>query len=217
MIDRISTLLFGDDTTHPLELDESEHRDKQVELDAKREQLATDRDRLKEKHENLKQQYMDAREAGNEDAAETALREAEAVNDRLETVEGKLDVVDQMSQTVSNFLNVYEMRELRDDRYWERLMELDREELVEMFSQEKLTIEEMTQRLDTAGVAARDVVDSFSASTDRLHGNSQLRDEWDAEFERERTTEDESLDPEAVFDDLDGDLDDDDVSDLRLS
>ncbi|TKX73716.1 hypothetical protein EXE46_13040 [Halorubrum sp. GN11_10-6_MGM] len=217
MIDRLSTLLFGDDTTHPLELDRSEHRDKQVELNAKREQLSTDRDRLKEKHENLKQRYMEAREAGDEDAAETALREAEAVNDRLETVEGKLDVVDQMSQTVSNFLNVYEMRELRNDRYWERLMELDREELVEMFSQEKLTIEEMTQRLDTAGVAARDVVESFSASTDRLHGDSQLRDEWDAEFERERTTEGESLDPEAVFDDLDGELDDEDVSDLRLS
>lgn len=217
MIDRLSTLLFGDDTTHPLELDESEHRDKQVELNAKREQLATDRDRLKEKHENLKQQYMNAREAGDEDAAETALREAEAVDDRLETVEGKLDVVDQMSQTVSNFLNVYEMRELRDDRYWERLMELDREELVEMFSQEKLTIEQMTQRLDTAGVAARDVVESFSASTDRLHGDSQLRDEWDAEFERERTTEADSLDPEAVFDDIDGELDDEDVSDLRLS
>jgi phage shock protein A len=217
MIDRLSNLLFGDDTTHPLELDESEHRDKQVELDAKREQLAADRDRLKEKHENLKQQYMDAREAGDEDAAETALREAEAVDDRLETVEGKLDVVDQMSQTVSNFLNVYEMRELRDDRYWERLMELDREELVEMFSQEKLDIEEMTQRLDTAGVAARDVVESFSASTDRLHGGSQLRDEWDAEFERERTTEEESLDPEAVFDDLGGDLDDEDLSDLRVS
>lgn len=217
MIDRLSTLLFGDDTTHPLELDQSEHRDKQVELNAKRERLSTDRDRLKEKHENLKQRYMEAREAGDEDVAETILRKAEAVNDRLETVEGKLDVVDQMSQTVSNFLNVYEMRELRDDQYWERLMELDREELVEIFSQEKLTIEKMTQRLDTAGVAARDVVESFSASTDRLHGSSKLRDEWDAEFEQERTTEEESLDPEAVFDDLDNDLDDEDVSDLRLS
>lgn len=217
MIDQLSTLLFGDDTTHPLELDESEHRDKQVELDAKREKLTADRDHLTEKHDDLKQQYMAAREAGNEDAAEAALREAEAVNDRLETVEGKLDVVDQMSQTVSNFLNVYEMRDLRDDRYWERLMELDREALVEMFSQEKLTIEDMTQRLDTAGVAARDVVESFSESTDRLHGGSQLRDEWNAEFEQQRGTADAAVDPESIFDDLDGELDDEVVSDLRLS
>jgi len=217
MIDRISTLLFGDTTDHPLELDKSEHRSKQVELNAKRDQLTTDRDRLKEKHAELKQRYMDARDAGEEDAAEAALREAERVNDELETVEGKLDVVDRMSQTVSNFLNVYETRDLRDDRYWERLMELDREELIEVFSQEKLDVEAMTDRLDTAGVAASDVVDSFSSATDRLHGGSQLRDEWDAEFESRRSTVGDGPNPEAVFGDLNAELDDEDVSDLRLS
>jgi len=216
-ITRLGQLLFGDSTDHPLELDKSEHRDKQVELDHKRDQLSTKRDRLQERLDSLRSEYMAAKDRGDENEAETALREAEQVEDRLETVEGKLDVVDQMSQTVSNFLNVYEMRELRDDRYWERLMELDRDELIEMFSQETMSTEEMTQRLDTAGVAAEDVVSSFSAATDRLHANSDLRDEWEAEFESRQSTDDTVPDPEAVFGDLDDADVDDDLSDLQLS
>ena len=217
-ITRLGQLLFGDSTDHPLELDKSEHRDKQVELDHKRDQLSTKRDRLQERLDSLRSEYMAAKDRGDENEAETALREAEQVEDRLETVEGKLDVVDQMSQTVSNFLNVYEMRELRDDRYWERLMELDRDELIEMFSQETMSTEEMTQRLDTAGVAAEDVVSAFSSATDRLHANSDLRDEWEAEFESRQSTDDTVPDPEAVFGDLDDtDVDDDDLSDLQLS
>lgn len=229
---RLAELLFGQNRTqHPLELDKETHREKQVELEAKRDSLTGRRDELQDHLDELQQRYMDAREAGDEDTAEEALREAERVEERLDTVQGKLDVVDQMLQTVSNFLNVYEMRELRGDQYWGRLMELDRDELVDMFSEEKVTIKQLTQRLDTAGTASSDVVSTFNESTSRLHGSSDLRDRWDEEFADERQSGKESLsDPEDVFEDLEGmetqeessaeeelDLDEDDISDLRLS
>jgi phage shock protein A len=208
-------LLFGNDSRHPLELDESTHREKQVELQSKRESLTTRRDRLREKKAELKDRYQQARDNGDETTAEEALRKAEEVDDELETVEGKLDVVDQMSQTISNFINVYEMRELRDDAYWDRLMSMDRDELVRVFSEEKISIEEMTKRLDTAGTAADDVVSTFSESTDTLHGQSELRSEWEEEYEDGRS--EDLADPNEIFDHTDSSSDEEFTDDLQLS
>lgn len=211
----IRELLFGNDSRHPLELNKSTHREKQVELQGKREDLINRRDRLKNKKAELKQQYEQARDNSNETVAEEALREAEKVDDKLDTVEGKLDVVDQMSQTISNFINVYEMRELREDTYWDRLMAMDRDELIQIFSEEKVSIEDMTQRLDTAGTAASDVVSTFSDSTDTLHGQSQIRSEWEKEYEDNQS--EELADPDEIFGDTDSSSDRDVTEDLQLS
>lgn len=217
---RLADLIFGnDEESHPLELDKKEHLDKQVELKTKRKKLTTKRDNLQKKKKQLQQEYAEARDRNDEQAAEDALREAEEVDDRLETVEGKLDVVDQMSQTVSNFVNVYEMRDLRDDQYWQRLMSLDRDELVEAFSEERYTIEEMTDVLDVTGTAANDVVSTFSESTDQLHGESSLRDEFEAEYQTSKTSETSTPDPTEIFGDPDADSIDEEeyTDDLQLS
>jgi len=212
MIDRISELLFGEEEQHPLELSRDEHRKKQIELREKRDRLRDRKKQLEEKLNKKKEAYFDARDADKESRAEQLKRDAENVKNELETVQTKLDTVDQMLTTVGNFLNVYELRSLGEDEYWERLREMDRQELIEAFSEEKMEVEDLIGRVDTAATAGESVIEDISSQTESLHSSSDLG--WEEEYEQ-KESDAEELFPEEV--EGGKELEEEDLDDLQLS
>jgi hypothetical protein len=213
MIQKLGKLLFGDDAQHPIELPSDEHRQKQIELREKQKRLRSEKQQLQDQLDAKKQEYFDARDAGDNKRAEELKRDAEDIRSDLQTVQGKLDTVDQMLTTVGNFLNVYELRELGEDEYWEQLRALDRDELIEVFSEEKMDMEDLIGRVDVAATAGEDVIENVSEQAEQLHSSSNLN--WEEEYERQQQSTREE-DPFAVSEDTSG-LNDDDLDDLQLS
>jgi len=215
MFDKITTKLFGDDDEHPLELEKEEHRKKEIVLNDKQKQLRDRADNLETKLATTKEKYTNERDQGNETAAERLLRDAEDIKDELETVQTKLNAVDQMLNTVRNFQNVYELRELGEEEYWKRIRKMDRTELVELFSKEQREVEDMLSSLSDIGTVSRSTISDLNRESDQLHAGSSLN--WDEEYGQE----DSNTTPEEpnVFsaDARDTDPDGQDFDDLNLN
>ena len=206
--------MFGDDNRHPLELSQDEHRKKQIELRDKQKRLRNKKVDLQERLEAKKEANFEARDAGNESKAEQLKRDAEDLKNELETVQTKLNTVDQMLTTVGNFLNVYELREVGEDQYWQRLRDMDRNELIKAFSEEKKDVKDLLDQIDTAATAGQGVIDDLSSQTDGLHRSSDLG--WDEEYEASKN---ENTEGDVFSTDVGstGSLNDDDLDDLQLS
>jgi hypothetical protein len=209
MFDRLTDLLFGTETRHPLDLSRDEHRRKQIELEEKQADLRERKRELEAALEEKKQAFFDARDAGDDQRAEELQRDAEDIKTSLETVQAKLDTVDQMLTTVGNFLNVYELQAFEQDRYWERLQELDREELVKEFSKAKLEIEDLVEVVEASSTASKGVIDDVADTTSQLHATSDL--DWDAEYEARQEASNRS-ESESVFDDIETDTEGSDAA-----
>lgn len=216
MINKLTSMLFDDEDTHPLELDKEDHRKKEIELNQKQQELREKEDELEAKLEAAKQEYFQERDKGNEKAAERLQRDAEDIQDNLETVRTRLNAVDQMLNTVSNFQNVYELREIGEGEYWTRIREMDRSELVNLFSKEKMKAEEMMSSLSDIGTTSKETISDLNEKSSRLHSSSSLG--WEEEYERDenKTTADE---PEVFSTDVskNSELDKDDLDDLNLN
>ena len=213
MIRKLGKLLFGDDAQHPLDLSRDEHRQKQIELREKQKRLRSRKQQLQDQLDDKKQGYFDARDAGDEQRAEKLKRDAENIQKDLQTVQAKLDTVDQMLTTVGNFLNVYELRELGEDEYWEQLQALDRDELIEAFSEEKIEMEDLIGRVDVAATAGEDVIEGVSEQAGQLHSSSDLN--WEDEYEKQQQSTREE-DPFAVPEES-SELENEDLDELQLS
>jgi len=214
MIDKLNSLLFGDEEKHPLELDKEEHRKKEIELKEKQSTLRSRADELESKLEQTKEEYFEQRDKGNEKQAERLQRDAEDIQDELETVKTKLNAVDQMLNTVSNFQNVYELRDLGESDYWQRIRELDRSELIELFSKEKMKVEDMMSSISDVGDVSKHTINDLKEESDRLHSSSSLG--WDEEYERQNTTTEEP-DVFSTESSETTDLGEEEMSDLNLN
>lgn len=212
----IGNLLFpdpdneGQRSTHPLDLPREKHRQKEIELEEKQRELREKKEQLTDKLESKQDAFEEAEDS---ERAKQLKRDGEHIKNKIETIDAKLNTVDQMLITVRNFLNVYELRELQEDEYWETFSEMDREDIIEAMSTEKLELEDLISQVETGAVAAYDVVDSFSTNQEELHGTSDLG--WEEEYQQRGRTSDENVTKGDKEESI-NELDEDDFEELRL-
>lgn len=171
--------LVGDgDSDHLLDRPREGHQVKRQEAEQELDELQDRRDELKEALEDKRSKYEAAKEEGNEEEAQDILRDAEEIEQKLETVRGQIDETSKQRNLASNLANIKEIEQRRGDDYWNQLREMDQSELVRLFKQQEMETEELHNVLGQTDTLSTEALGSFREGASQLHTGSDLEEEW---------------------------------------